>query len=690
MESLSFQSVAQGRTVFERDGEHVALRWLCGTECQRGGPDRAAGLSVLRTERGRFDGSSFRLVEVDSRAESLRLVWLAAADTFRVESRWSFCPVSGVIRRQDLLTNVSDDPQHLLRYFMRFPLAIPIPEVYSQHSTWIEENQGEWLQLTHGKFEIANERGRTTCAGTPYLGLRAAGAFQGVAFHILPCGNWLARVHAYSIQQSAPITIVELGIADEDLCLEIAPDEIFEAPEVLIHRLPDGEPDSGAPLLHTYLRTNVFSSAKQEPPMIYNTWFYQFDRLDVPSLREQLSAAKEIGCEVFVVDAGWFGVGGGWSGLVGDWREKTDQAFFGKMSSFAEAVRAAGLGFGLWMEPERFAPFAPILKEHPEWFFHAEHDLRRIDLENPLAYSWLHDEMSRLLDTYRLAWMKIDFNFELGLDPTGAELYRYYRRWYAMLDELRAAHPNTYIEGCASGGMRLDLNTLSHFDGHFLTDTVNPVDVLRITQGAWLRLPPGRLTRWLALRSAGNDIPRYSDPMQAHWPVTIITPSNAGWEPSESVDTSFAALAMAPGVPGLSGELARLPQKVRDELRQFAAFYKRWRNFISSSVGYLLTPPRHKTDRTGWAALQLMNPTLGVSLVFVYRLVDWRSHQVIHLQGLNPLVQYRVQREDWQDSEPLRLFSGETLMREGLEVYLTQNFRALVYSVAPVLPEPRG
>jgi alpha-galactosidase len=687
METLAFQSIAQGRTVFKRDGEHITLRRLCGMECQTAGPDRTAGLSVLRTDLGRFDGNSFRLVEVHSQADSLSLVWLAAGDTFRVESKWSFYPSSGVIRRQDSLTNLSNAPQHLLRYFMRFPLAVLNPEVYSQHSTWIEENQGEWLRFTHGKFEIANERGRTTCAGTPYLGLRAAGAAQGVAFHILPCGNWLARVHAYAIQQSAPVAVVELGIADEDLRLEIAPGEIFTAPEVLIHALPDGDPASGAPLLHTYLRENVFSSAKDEPPLIYNTWFFQFDRLDVNSLREQLHAAKEIGCEVFVVDAGWFGVGGGWSGLVGDWREKTDLAFFGKMTAFAGEVRAAGLGFGLWMEPERFAPLAPILKVHPEWFIQAEHDLRRIDMENPQAYAWLYGEMSRLLETYRLAWMKIDFNFELGLDPSGAELYRYYQRWYKMLDDLRAAHPEAYIEGCASGGMRSDLNTLAHFDGHFLTDTVNPVDVLRITQGAWLRLPPGRLTRWLALRSAGADIPRYSDPMQSHWPETIVTPSNAGWEPIESVDVAFAALAMAPGVPGLSGELASLPQPARDDLRQFATFYKRWRKLISGSVGYLLTPPRPKTDRTGWAALQLMDPTLGTSLVFVYRLVDWRGCQTIRLKGLEPLIQYRVQREDWQDSEPLRQFSGETLMREGLEIHLRRDFRALAYSVAPVLPE---
>jgi hypothetical protein len=43
--------------------------------------------------------------------------------------------------------------------------------------------------------------------------------------------------------------------------------------------------------------------------------------------------------------------------------------------------------------------------------------------------------------------------------------------------------------------MRGDLATLTHVDGHFLSDSVNPADVLRISQGAFLRLPPGRWYR---------------------------------------------------------------------------------------------------------------------------------------------------------------------------------------------------
>ena len=59
--------------------------------------------------------------------------------------------------------------------------------------------------------------------------------------------------------------------------------------------------------------------------------------------------------------------------------------------------------------------------------------------------------------------MKIDFNFESGPGDARSEPSRYYAAWYQLLDEIRQAYPDTVFEGCASGGMRFDLNTLSYF-----------------------------------------------------------------------------------------------------------------------------------------------------------------------------------------------------------------------------------
>jgi len=686
MQTFTF-SHPTGDTVFLYDDQHIWLERLfgmtCGNSGDDSGPRRTQGLAILAADLGRFEGDRLPLAAIEPGQDQLSITWQAAGATLRLFSTWTLDPSSGVISRRDRLMNTGQEPIRLRRCQARFAFSPARYQVYCQESRWCAENQGFWLPLQTGAIQLGNEWGRTTRAGTPFICLREIDGERGVAFHLLPRGNYTIRARLLGGFHTLPLALLELGQADEDLNLRLAPGEILELPELLIQGLPGGDPTLAAPRLHDFALRRFFASARQEPPVVYNTWFYMFDYLELSLLRQQLAAAKEIGCEVFVIDAGWFAPGApGWGGSVGDWREKTEAAFHGKMAEFAAEVRNAGLGFGLWMEPERFGPKAPIRQEHPNWFIADEHNLARIDLENPQAYAYLRGEIFRLLETYQLAWMKIDFNFELGYDGSGAELLRYYQHWYRLVEEVRQRFPQVFIEGCSSGGMRLELHSLSHFDGHFLSDTVNPVDVLRILQGALLRLPPGRLTHWAVLRSAGDQIPVYSDPMSAQWPQTLITPRGAGWQPSETVDIEFALLAELQGIFGLSGDLAGLPQTAREQVQWAVSFYKHWRKLISGSIAHLLTPLRPLEDRQGWIGLQLQNPQDTNSLLYAYRLVDARFRLRFQPRALDPQATYRVQQEcaAQRDQPPIYL-TGRQLMSEGIAVELPGFNQAAIWSM---------
>ena len=275
--------------------------------------------------------------------------------------------------------------------------------------------------------------------------------------------------------------------------------------------------------------------------------------------------------------------------------------------------------------------------------------------------------------------MKVDFNFRLGPDPSGAELAGYYAAWYRLLDEIRRKYPNTVFEGCASGAMRLDLNTLPHFDGHFLTDTVDPVDVLRIWQGALLRLPPGQLIKWAVLRSIAQTVPTYTKSL-ADSPVSLLAPCGAIWEPAKTVDLDFAAAAALPGVFGLGGDVAGLPSQARRRLARHVAFFKQWRKFMRASTAHLLTPPKPKQDRKGWIAVHLTNPSSDDSLLFVYRLDEAPASVQLTLRGLNPAVMYGLIPyipDDWET----RSYTGMELMQEGIQVELPTRYRAAVFVV---------
>jgi alpha-galactosidase len=660
MQETVFRHAHGGATVFRRDDGAVWLAQLHGLTCgfhgRNEGRPRTCGLLVVDTPAGRFEDRGLTVVGFEARERCVRLAWQTPDGRLRIESDWALDQDTDVWSRQDTLINPGAQPVVVRRCLARFPFHPATYEIYSQGAHWCNENQGLWRSLRHGTLVLGCEGGRTCQGATPYMGLRRTDG-GAVAFHVLPVGNWTMRASGHTAGGAYPsCAVVEIGLADEPLQLELPPGATVTLPQILIQAIPGDQPHLAAPAIHDYLLRHHFASARPAP-VVYNTWFDAFEKLDVPRLRAQLAAAKQLGCEVLTVDAGWYGAGtGNWFAQVGDWREKPDGAFHGRMSAFVAEVRAAGLGFGLWIEPERIAPTTPVFQSHPDWFLPGGVGHYYPRLDEPAVYEYVRGELVRVVETYALDWLKIDFNFELGLDPSGTQFLGYYQAWYRLLDELRATHPALFLEGCASGGMRTDINTIRRFDVHFLSDTVDPRDILRIYQGALLRLPPGVLASWVALRAVG-------------WPGThqVLTPTAGDWTAPAVLDIDFAARACMPMALGVSGDVASLPPEVAARLGAHVAFFKRWRGFIRGAHAHLLTPPADRTDRAGWAAIQLQRRGDPACLLFVYCLDDPTDVRRFQLRGLAADQEYRLTSADGNDAG---VFTGARLMGEGLAIRL--------------------
>jgi hypothetical protein len=210
---------------------------------------------------------------------------------------------------------------------------------------------------------------------------------------------------------------------------------------------------------------------------------------------------------------------------------------------------------------------------------------------------------------------------------------------------------------------------------------VNPTDMLRISQGAWLRLPPGRLTRWAVVRPAGKVLPRYGKSV-ADSPAIILTPRGAVWEPAETVDLDLALLAALPGMFGLSGDLVGLAPEQRERIAAAVAFYKTWRRVIAGAAGHLLTPPLPLECREGWIGLQLQAPADDTSLVFVYRLGNAGAPPPLRLYRLDASGVYRIENGLTGEYESA---GGADLLSDGLPPELLQlgNSGARVFVVKP-------
>ncbi len=243
MNSIHLLGPQGAATVFRLDDRRVWLDRLCGVPCALPAADTAAlltGLAELVTSSGRFEGDDLELTEATSDSGDARIAWQAGGGALEWASTWSACPNTGVLSRKDVLHNKSEAAVTLFRCQARFVLPPAQWEVYAQQSRWCGENQGDWRRLHAGAVHFGCVGGRTTQDGTPYVGLREAGAETGLALHVVPRGNWAIDVRTRSIVNSPAFTVLTLGAAEEDMRLELPPGGSFEMPEILIQALPQG------------------------------------------------------------------------------------------------------------------------------------------------------------------------------------------------------------------------------------------------------------------------------------------------------------------------------------------------------------------------------------------------------------------------------------------------------------------
>ena len=140
---------------------------------------------------------------------------------------------------------------------------------------------------------------------------------------MLPNCQWQMNVKKRPHTAKNEVVLVETGIENNGLRLSVAPGEVLDMPPVIFFQ-SENRNDLDAWKLHQVYNTLY---PRRQMPVMYNTWLYHFDSIDVDAILRQVDAAAEMGIEMFMVDAGWFGVGGHWSDAVGDWTENLTGGF---------------------------------------------------------------------------------------------------------------------------------------------------------------------------------------------------------------------------------------------------------------------------------------------------------------------------------------------------------------------------
>ena len=498
------------------------------------------------------------------------------ATAFRVETTEER-GAAGVTLRRTVVRNVLDKPITVTCLLDVFDFVGGEYEVYTQANTWMNESRGAWLPL---HTEVAARGGgmRTSFGAAPMLALWNVQERRGRVFHLMSDAAWEIRASVVPGDSEKTFVRVETGMDSRHLHYTLQPGEEIALPEV-VHYGFENKSDLDCHKLHEWWNAEHQAC---RCPSFYNTWLCRFDKLDLGFVLKQVESAKKLGLEYFVVDAGWFGPAKDWASVRGDWKERPDGWLGGRLAEVADAVRGAGMKFGFWLEAEIADSGSEIVREHPEYFREIRGG-RYLDFARDDARGYLLETVSGLVRKYGASFIKFDFNSDPRIDPSGRDFADYNAGYRRFLREVRERNPGIYLEGCASGGLMMDLGWARDFDSFWLSDNQSPVHGLRIAKDTMLRLPPRTIERWITVRSAEGLQPDYFGNDSR-----LLATEDAWWRNLRSLAPEYVASFATGGPIGFSCDLTSLSDAHKDFFRRMVAERKRDEAFWCEAVGRVL------------------------------------------------------------------------------------------------------
>ena len=221
-----------------------------------------------------------------------------------------------------------------------------------------------------------------------------------------------------------------------------------------------------------------------------------------------IASAAKVGCEYFVIDAGWYAEANeDWSQTIGAWEPPATRWPRG-LKFVLDQVRQAGMVPGLWLEPEVAGAKSQLAKKPDNWFLmrHGKRVLKNsrymLDFRNPEVRSYLDQVIARLVNEYGVGYIKMDYNVdtlqgtELNADSFGQGLLEHNRAHLAWLEGILSRYPDLTIENCGSGGGRMDYAMLSRLQLQSMTDQENYLKLPAILVGASAAVLPEQLAIW--------------------------------------------------------------------------------------------------------------------------------------------------------------------------------------------------
>lgn len=318
------------------------------------------------------------------------------------------------------------------------------------------------------------------------------------------------------LRSREPLTVTG-GLADFDYghwCKIIKPQEKFITPKAVIS-LGNSLEETCDKLVKA--QAPRIAKPDRDMPVIFNEYCTTWGNPTKENIEKIAKKLSGSGIKYLVIDSGWYKEPeAGWWETIGDWNE-SKTLFPNGIKELCDLIKSYGLVPGIWFEFEKAAWLSEIYND-------SEHLLKRdgvplsvdgqhfLDMRNEWCFEYLTKKVIEFLRDNGFGYIKIDYNDTIGVGCDGAEslgeglrqtvlgTQKFFKK---ITDEL----PDLVIEGCSSGGHRLEPSFLELVSQSSFSDAHECKSIPLIAANLHRLVRPEQSQIWAVLRSE-DDIHR--------------------------------------------------------------------------------------------------------------------------------------------------------------------------------------
>ena len=524
--------------------------------------------------------------------------------------------------------------------------------LYSFHGDWISERFLEKRKLGTGLTVNESLSGMSSHEHNPYILLERERYGDFYAFNFL---------YSSSHKESIEITFhhsarVLVGINDFAFEYELGGGESFFTPQAV--EVYAENKDAAVSEMHRFVNRHIIREkyAFSERPVVLNSWEASYFNFTCEKILDLAKKAKEIGVELFVLDDGWFSGRNDDKHGLGDWTDDVEKTG-GGLKQLADKIRALGLKFGIWIEPEMVNPTAELYRAHPDWTMKVPGRVPRphrhqyvLDLATPEVTEYLKKTVENILLRSGADYVKWDFNrclaefYSSVLNNQGEYTYRYMQGLYRLIKSITEAFPDVLFEGCAGGGGRYDLGMMAYMPQIWTSDNTDARVRLKIQESSLYGYP--------------------QSVMSAH--VSIAPNHQTG--NSNSLESRFNVAAA--GVLGYEYDLTKISEEESRCMKKQIDFYKKHRRLLQFGE-YKLIESVYDAKNKGYTSYIVVSEDKSEAMATVI-MHEWSKYSCnkIRFKGLDEDCLYRVSMREQMNVEKCVEFCayGDALMNGLLDI----------------------